>query len=199
MGSKIHNKAEKKKESRKKLYMARLNNCPTSPRKTRLVADLVRGTSVEKALMILKNCEKGPAERLRKLLISAISNWQNKNEGEKLDDAGLFIKEIFVDEGRTLKRIHPAPHGRAHRIRKRSNHVTMILGDLRSAELPENAFESVQEDEKPVKKVTKKAAPAKAAAKKATGAKKEAAAKKTPAKKKTAKKETKDNKKSSDN
>lgn len=107
--------------------VAKLKNVPTSPRKMRLVADLIRGEKVNRALNILKYEPKQGAARLEKLLLSAISNWQNKNEDVNLEDADLFVKEIYVDSGRILKRLRPAPQGRAHRIRKRSNHVTMVL------------------------------------------------------------------------
>jgi large subunit ribosomal protein L22 len=108
--------------------VAKLNNVPTAPRKMRMVADMIRGERVNRALNILKFEAKEGAARLEKLLLSAISNWQAKNEDEKLEDADLYIKEIFVDSGRMLKRLRPAPQGRAHRIRKRSNHVTLIIG-----------------------------------------------------------------------
>ena len=107
--------------------VAKLRNVPTSPRKMRLVADLVRGEKVTKALNILKFEPNHNAARLEKLLLSAISNWQNKYEDVKLEEADLFIKEIHVDGGRILKRLRPAPQGRAHRIRKRSNHVTLVV------------------------------------------------------------------------
>ena len=107
--------------------VAKLNNVPTSPRKMRMVVDLIRGERVNRALNILKFEAKEGAARLEKLLLSAISNWQAKNEDERLEDADLYIKEIFVDSGRMLKRLRPAPQGRAHRIRKRSNHVTLIV------------------------------------------------------------------------
>ena len=107
--------------------IAKLKNVPTSPRKMRLVADMIRGQKVNKALNILKFESKYGAARLEKLLISAISNWQAKNEDSSLEEAELFVKEIFVDSGRVLKRLRPAPQGRAHRIRKRSNHVTMVI------------------------------------------------------------------------
>ena len=129
MGAKSQVKAEKRKEARKELYSAKLKNCPSSPRKMRLVADMVRGIKVEKALHLLKNSDKTPAEKVHKLLLSAIANWQAKNEGVRIEDSDLFIKEIFVDGGRMMKRIRPAPHGRAFRVRKRSNHVTLILGN----------------------------------------------------------------------
>ena len=107
--------------------VAKLNNVPTSPRKMRLVADMVRGRRVNDALNILKFEPKYGAEKIEKLLLSAIANWQVKNEDERLEDADLYIKEIRVDGGRVLKRLRPAPQGRAHRIRKRSNHVTLIV------------------------------------------------------------------------
>jgi len=107
--------------------VAKLNNVPTSPRKMRLVVDMIRGERVSKALTMLKYEANQGAGRLEKLLLSAIANWQLRNEDAKLEDADLFIKKIFVDSGRMLKRIRPAPQGRAHRIRKRSNHVTMIV------------------------------------------------------------------------
>lgn len=115
------------KEEKKNRYYAVLRNCPTSPRKMRLVADTVRGVEVNRALDILKFNRKEPSKRLEKLVLSALSNWQNKNEGVRIEDSHLFISEIFVDQARTLKRIRPAPQGRAHRIRKRSNHVTVVL------------------------------------------------------------------------
>lgn len=127
MGVRTRTRAENRKEAKKDVAFARLNNCPTSPRKMRLIADLVRGKRVELALHILKNNAKQPSERLRKLLLSAIANWQAKNEGVRIEDSDLYIKEIFVDSGRQLKRLQTAPQGRAHRIRKRSNHVTILL------------------------------------------------------------------------
>ena len=127
MGAKSRNRAEQRKEARKTLYFAKLNNCPTSPRKMRLVADLVRGQKVEHALHILKNSPQQASERLRKLLLSAIANWQAKNEGVRLEESNLIVKDILVDSGRMLKRLQTAPQGRAHRIRKRSNHVTLYV------------------------------------------------------------------------
>jgi large subunit ribosomal protein L22 len=127
MGARKHNRAEAIKEAKKTKYYAVLKNCPTSPRKMRLVADLVRGEGVKRALDVLKFSPKEASRRLEKLLLSAISNWENKNEGVRMEDANLFVKEVFVDSGRVLKRLRPAPQGRAHRIRKRSNHVTIIL------------------------------------------------------------------------
>ena len=118
--------AERIKEERKNLYIAKWRNCPTSPRKMRLVADLVRGMDVAKASAVLKFTKKHAARDLEKLLMSAISNFEQKS-GERWEEAGLFIKEISVDSGRALKRIQPAPQGRAYRIRKRSNHINMVL------------------------------------------------------------------------
>ena len=126
--------AERIKEEKKQLAFARLNDCPTSPRKMRLVADLVRGQEVEKALAILRFSTKESSRRLEKLLLSAIANWQAKNEDADIENAGLIVQEIRVDGGRSLKRLRPAPQGRAHRIRKRSNHVTLVLGARNNAE-----------------------------------------------------------------
>lgn len=108
--------------------VAKLRNVPTSPRKMRLVVDMIRGQKVTKALNILKFDSKSGSPKLEKLLLSAINNWQEKNENGKIEDA--FIKTIFVDEGRMLKRLRPAPQGRGHRIRKRSNHVTLVLDSV---------------------------------------------------------------------
>jgi large subunit ribosomal protein L22 len=127
MGLRKHIRAEKLKEERKTQYFARLNNCPTSPRKMRLVADMIRGQEVNKALGILRYTKKDAAQRLEKLLLSAIANWQNKNEGSRIEDSNLYVKSINVDSARMLKRLRPAPQGRAHRIRKRSNHVTLFV------------------------------------------------------------------------
>lgn len=125
-------KRDAKKEAAKTgPVTARLVNVPTSPRKMRLVADLIRGVRVNQALNILKYEPKVGAEKLEKLLLSAISNWSAKNSEEKLEEADLFVKEVFVDGGRILKRLRPAPQGRAHRIRKRSNHVTLVVDSLK--------------------------------------------------------------------
>ena len=110
--------------------IAKLNNVPTSPRKMRLIADLIRGKEVDMALNILKFDSKIGSKKMEKLLLSAISNWQEKNKNEKIEEANLFIKEIFVNGGKMIKRLRPAPQGRAHRIRKRSNHITMVLDNL---------------------------------------------------------------------
>lgn len=125
-------KRDAKKEAAKTgPVTARLVNVPTSPRKMRLVADLIRGVRVNQALNILKYEPKVGAGKLEKLLLSAISNWSAKNSEEKLEEADLFVKDIFVDGGRILKRLRPAPQGRAHRIRKRSNHVTLVVDSLK--------------------------------------------------------------------
>ena len=134
MGVRKKQMAERIKEEKKQLAFAKLNNCPTSPRKMRLVADLVRGKDVEQALAILRFNTKEASRRLEKLLLSAIANWQAKNEDADVEDAELFVREIRVDGGRMLKRLRPAPQGRAHRIRKRSNHVTLVLGSRNNAE-----------------------------------------------------------------
>ena len=126
MGARKRIKAEELKKVRKNIAFAKLNNCPTSPRKMRLIADLIRGMEVEKALAQLKLNPKEASNRMEKLLLSALANWENKNDG-RMDDSSLFISEVKVDSGRMLKRIQPAPQGRAHRIRKRSNHVTLVV------------------------------------------------------------------------
>ncbi|KAA5533029.1 50S ribosomal protein L22 [Paenimyroides baculatum] len=128
MGVRKRERAEQTKEANKSIAFAKLNNCPTSPRKMRLVADLVRGQKVENALNILKFNTKEASGRIEKLLLSAIANWQAKNAEASIEEAELFVKEIRVDGGAMLKRLRPAPQGRAHRIRKRSNHVTIVLG-----------------------------------------------------------------------
>lgn len=128
MGSRKKQMADAIKEAKKHVAFAKLNNCPTSPRKMRLVADLVRGEKVEHALNILKFNQKEASGRLEKLLLSAIANWQAKNEEANIEEAELIVKEIKVDSGSMLKRLRPAPQGRAHRIRKRSNHVTIVVG-----------------------------------------------------------------------
>ena len=128
MGLRKRQTAEKNKEAKKEIAFAKLNNCPTSPRKMRIVADSIRGKKVDKALTMLKFSQKEASNKLEKLLLSAISNWQAKNEESDVEEANLFVKEIKVDSAGMLKRLRPAPQGRAHRIRKRSNHVTLVLG-----------------------------------------------------------------------
>jgi len=126
MGLRKKQSAEASKEARKSFYVAKLNNCPTSPRKMRLVADMGRGMNAYKALNLLQYTSKEAAVRVEKLLSSAIANFENKS-GLRAGDEELYIKEIFVDSARQLKRLRTAPQGRGHRIRKRSNHVTLIL------------------------------------------------------------------------
>ena len=134
MGVRKKQMAERIKAEKKQLAFAKLNNCPTSPRKMRLVADLIRGAKVEKALAILRFNPKEASRKLEKLLLSALANWQAKNEDVNLEEADLYVAEIRVDGGTMLKRLRPAPQGRAHRIRKRSNHVTLVLGSNNNTE-----------------------------------------------------------------
>lgn len=129
MGLRKRKSADLRKEESKSSYYAKLNNCPTSPRKMRLVADMVRGVEVYKALSLLQYSKKEASERLEKLLGSAISNFEAKS-GQRAEDAGLVVRDVFVDSGRQLKRLRTAPQGRGNRIRKRSNHVTLILDSL---------------------------------------------------------------------
>ncbi len=128
MGVRKKEMADRIKAEKKQTAFAKLNDCPTSPRKMRLVADLIRGKKVEMALAILKFNSREASRRLEKLLLSAIANWEAKNEDASIEDADLFVKEIRVDGGTMLKRLQTAPQGRAHTIRKRSNHVTLVLG-----------------------------------------------------------------------
>lgn len=130
MGAKKSERAERYKEAKKTKYYARLRHNPIAPRKMRLVADLIRGEEINKALDILRFNPKAASKDLEKLLMSAIANWQVKNEGKRLEDSQLYVKEVYVDPGRTLKRVKPAPQGRAHLIRKRSNHVTIVIDSL---------------------------------------------------------------------
>ena len=127
MGARKRIKANTMKEAKKTIAFAKLNNCPTSPRKMRLIADLIRGMDAEKAISQLKLNPKEASGRMEKLLLSALANWEVKNEGKRMDEAKLYVSEVKVDGGRMLKRIQPAPQGRAHRIRKRSNHVTLVV------------------------------------------------------------------------
>ncbi len=166
--------------------VAKLNNYPTSPRKMRLLADLIRGLEVEKALGILQFNPKHPAVPMYKLLKSAINNWEQKNADEKVEDAGLIVKTIMVDCGRVIKRMRPAPQGRGYRIRKRSNHVTLIVDSIHSdgngaskkkaekvetAPVAEKAVSEKQSTAKPKKAAPKKAAPKAEAKTKAAGEK----------------------------
>ena len=143
MSVKQKNAANARKEAMKTVYVARLVDNPTSPRKTRIMANVIRGKNVDYAMNVLKYSRRESSEKLLKLLKSAIANWQVKNENKRLEDADLYIKTIMVDGGRMLKRIRTAPQGRAARIRKRSNHVTLILGDRNEENVqPANIEES---------------------------------------------------------
>lgn len=131
MGKRKRLVADARKEANKSTYFAKLNNCPTSPRKMRMVADLIRGQEVYKALNILKFNTKHPAKRLEKLLTSAISNFEQKT-GAKPEENSLFVTAVMVDSALMMKRMLPAPQGRAYRLRKRSNHVTLVIGSKKS-------------------------------------------------------------------
>jgi large subunit ribosomal protein L22 len=141
MGARKRNSANQRKQERQNMYYAVLRNCPTSPRKMRLVTDMIQGVEVNKALDMLKFSNKEASQKVEKLLLSAIANWQSKNEGARIEESNLVVKEAFVDQSRTLKRIQPAPQGRAHRIRKRSNHVTIVIDSK------QGAGEKIQEPE----------------------------------------------------
>ena len=126
MGARKHIKAEARKEAKRSLYFAKLKDCPSSPRKMRYVVDMVRGMEVNRALGVLRFSKKAAAQNVEKLLRSAIANWEVKND-RKAEDGELYISQVFVDEGVTMKRMRPAPQGRGYRIRKRSNHVTLFV------------------------------------------------------------------------
>lgn len=140
MGARKRLMAEKFKEAKKNTAVAKLNDVPTSPRKMRLVADTVRGVEVNRAIELLHFSKRQPSIRLEKLLRSAIANWEAKNpdQSKELDNGNVYVKTIMVNEGRTLKRIRPCPQGRAGRIRKRSNHVTIILDVKKPTTVEEN-------------------------------------------------------------
>ncbi|MBO9699638.1 MAG: 50S ribosomal protein L22 [Sporocytophaga sp.] len=172
---------KKKKEAALKAsfdgsVVAKLRNVPTSPRKMRLVADLVRGIKANAALALLKYQPQSGAKKIEKLLLSAISDWQIKYPNERLEDADLVVKDIFVDGGRILKRLRPAPQGRAHRVRKRSNHITLVLASLNGVAAPatevkkeETKSKSVEGEKKEAKAKSPKAkTAAKTEVKKAT-------------------------------
>jgi len=164
--------------------VAKLRNYPTSPRKMRLLADLIRGHKVERALAMLEHNPKHPAVPLRKLVLSAINNWKQKNESG--DESELVVKTVFVDGARTLKRMRPAPQGRGYRVRKRSNHVTLIV-DVKNKFNPDELVEEVREEQAAVEaketkakavKPKKAAKPARPAGRKSAAPKKKAATKK---------------------
>jgi len=146
MGARKRLAADARKEAKKTIYMARLVDNPTSPRKTRIMADVIRGKDVDYAMNVLKYSKKESAEKLLKLLKSAIANWQVKNENERIENAQLYVKSIMVDSGRMLKRLRTAPQGRGYRIRKRSNHVTLVLGN-RMDYIDNNIVEETQNNE----------------------------------------------------
>ena len=147
MGARKRLAAEARKTDLKTVAFAKLNNCPTSPRKMRLVADMVRGKRVDQALNMLRFSTKEAAGRLEKLLMSALSNWQAKNEAVRIEDQELVVKDVHVDSGRQLKRLRPAPQGRGHRIRKRSNHITLIVDSkIAAASVAEVTEESNNEN-----------------------------------------------------
>lgn len=139
MGARKRHMADRLKEIKKQTAIAKLNNVPTSPRKMRLVADIVRGVEVNRALDILKYSKKEASNSMEKVLRSAIANWEAKNpdDSRELDNGNVYIKTLMVDEGRTLKRIRPCPQGRAGRIRKRSNHITIVLDVRKPATVEE--------------------------------------------------------------
>jgi len=155
MGARKRLAAEERKDQLKRVAYAKLNNCPTSPRKMRLVADLIRGQRVTWALEALKYSKKEASGRMEKLLISAIANWREKNSSERIEDHDLYVSEVDVDSGRSLKRLRPAPQGRGHRIRKRSNHISLIVDSTTPIvydeqeydEETEGAVEEVEEEE----------------------------------------------------
>jgi large subunit ribosomal protein L22 len=147
MGVRKRERAKQIKELNKDRYFAVLRNCPTSPRKMRLVADLIRGQEVNRVLDILKFSSKEASNRMEILVLSAISNWQAKNDGVRIEDSHLYVSEVFVDSARMLKRLRPAPQGRAHRIRKRSNHVTVVLGNANKINKKEATEEVIETNE----------------------------------------------------
>lgn len=153
MGARKRLAAEDYKEWKKTQSFASLKNVPTSPRKMRLVADMVRGQRITSALDMLKHSKKEASNRVEKLLLSALSNWKTKNDTLRLEDQDLFVSEIFVDGGRSLKRLRTAPQGRAHRIRKRSNHVTLFIGNHSEVE-QEIVAEEVVDIEEDIEKDT---------------------------------------------
>lgn len=196
MGKRKRLAAEARKEAMKTTAIARWNDIPTSPRKMRIVADTIRGQSVEHALNLLKFNPKHAARKLEQVLLSAMYNWKLKNEGERAEDSDLFVKTVFIDEGRTLKRFQPAPQGRAYRIRKRSNHITLIVDSRIPKAAPAVEEAAVEETEAAETTAATKETKPKAAARKTAKPAKKAAPKKAakPAKKeekKPAKKTTK--------
>lgn len=146
MGARKRLKAEARKEANKSIAFAKLNNSPIAPRKMRMVADLVRGEEVNKALNILQHNAKEASISLEKLLRSAIANWEQKNEDKNIEEETLYVSEIQVGSAGMLKRIQPAPQGRAHRIRKRSNHVTLVVDSKGETSVAATTEENVEEN-----------------------------------------------------
>ena len=147
MGARKRKRAEQLKQQRENRYYAVLRNCPTSPRKMRLVTDMIKGVEVNRALDMLRYSNKEASAKVEKLLLSALANWQAKNEGARIEESDLYVREAYVDQSRTLKRIHPAPQGRAHRIRKRSNHVTIVVDSRVETGTGAEQQEQLQEQE----------------------------------------------------
>lgn len=138
MGNRKHQRAEKYKEQRKTTYYSTLRNHPSSPRKLRLVGNLIKGKKVESALNILTYTPQAASVPMKKLLVTAIASWEQKNEDTNLTESDLFIKNVVVDQSKTLKRIQPRAQGRAYRIRKRSSHVTIYLDTIKTEESKQN-------------------------------------------------------------
>jgi large subunit ribosomal protein L22 len=147
MGARKRKRAEQRKEEKKQQYFAVLKGCPISPRKMRLLADQIRGKEVNQALDILRYSPKAASSDMEKLVLSAIANWQNKNEGVRIEDSHLVVSDVRVDKARTLKRIRPEAMGRAHLIRKRSNHVTLHLEDMNQAKHNQKVGKETQKTE----------------------------------------------------
>jgi len=139
MGARKRTAAEQRKNQTKDVARAVLSDCPTSPRKMRLVVDMIRGMEVNRALDVLRYSPKEASRKVEKLLLSAIANWQSKHEDVRIEKSNLFVKDVFVDGGRPLKRLRPAPQGRGYRIRKRSNHVTIVVDSLAKNEAKEES------------------------------------------------------------
>ncbi|HXH18137.1 MAG TPA: 50S ribosomal protein L22 [Chitinophagales bacterium] len=156
MGKRKRLAAEARKEAMKSVAIARLNGTPTSPRRMRVTADTIRGKNVEDALNILTYNKRHAARDLEKLLRSAIKNWESKNEGQRVEDSDLYVKTVYVDQGVTLKRFLPAPQGRAYRLRKRANHVTLII----DSRIPKPVVEETVEEEVKQEEVASETAPA---------------------------------------
>jgi len=196
MGKRKRLAAEARKEAMQFVATASLNGTPTSPRRMRVTANTIRGRSVEEALNILTYSQRHAARDLEKLLRSAIKNWEMKNEGQRVEDSQLYVKTIYVDQGVTLKRFLPAPQGRAYRLRKRANHVTLVLDSRIPKPVAEPAVEEAPQEEGVITETAPavEAPEAKEAPKEKKTPKPKAAAKKTEKKQKPAKKEKEEKK-----